>query len=146
MKKEQKNEKNSEFEAKIAELTNDLQRTRADFENFRKQTEIQKENAKKAAKLATVMKILPIIDDFERAINSYKELSPLEKSLEKTLSELGLMKIDSRKDVEFNPDLHDAVMVEGEGSKEVIAETLRTGYYFEKEILRPAMVKVKHIS
>lgn len=137
MKKEVKNDE------KLVELTNDLQRTRADFENFRKQVEAQKENAKKMAQLATVYKILPLLDDLDRAISSYKELAPLAKSLEKTLKELKLVKIASGEGAEFNPDLHDAVMVEGDGEKEVIAETLRPGYYYEGEILRPAMVRVK---
>lgn len=146
MKKEVKNEKNSaEFEAKITELTNDLQRTRADFENFRKQVEVQKENERKTTRLATVYKMLPLLDDLDRAIGAYVELKPLEKSLSKTLDELKLAKIASGQGVEFNPDLHDAVMVEGEGEKEVIAETLRPGYYYEGEVLRPAMVKVKKI-
>lgn len=146
MKKEVKNEKNSaEFEAKITELTNDLQRTRADFENFRKQVEVQKENERKTTRLATVYKMLPLLDDLDRAIGAYVELKPLEKSLSKTLGELKLAKIASEQGVEFNPDLHDAVMVEGEGEKEVIAETLRPGYYYEGEVLRPAMVKVKKI-
>ena len=135
----------SEVEKQIAELTNDLQRTRADFENFRKQVEVQKENAKKMAQLATVYKILPLLDDLDRAIGSYKELTPLAKSLEKTLKELKLVKIASGEGTEFNPDLHDAVMVEGDGEKEIIAETLRPGYYYEGEILRPAMVKVRKI-
>lgn len=135
----------SEVEKQINELTNDLQRTRADFENFRKQVEVQKENAKKMAQLATVYKVLPLLDDLDRAIESYKELAPLAKSLEKTLKELKLLKIASGEGAEFNPDLHDAVMVEGEGEKEVIAETLRPGYYYEGEVLRPAMVKVKKI-
>lgn len=146
MKKEVKNEKNSaEFEAKITELTNDLQRTRADFENFRKQVEVQKENERKTTRLATVYKMLPLLDDLDRAIGAYVELKPLEKSLSKTLDGLELAKIASGRGVEFNPDLHDAVMVEGEGEKEVIAETLRPGYYYEGEVLRPAMVKVKKI-
>ena len=132
-------------EGKIAELTNDLQRTRADFENFRKQVEMQKENVKKTTRLATVYKILPLLDDLDRAISSYEELSPLGKSLEKTLGELGLTRIVSSEGVEFSPDLHDAVMVEGEGEKEEIAETLRSGYYYENEVLRPAMVKVKKV-
>ena len=50
----------SEVEKQINELTNDLKRTRADFENFRKQVEVQKENAKKMAQLATVHKMLPL--------------------------------------------------------------------------------------
>ena len=143
MKKEVKDDvKNDE---KIIELTNDLQRTRADFENFRKQVEAQKENERKVTRLATVYKVLPLLDDLDRAIGAYAELKPLEKSLSKTLGELKLVKIASENGVEFNPDLHDAVMVEGDGEKEVIAETLRPGYFYEKEVLRPAMVKVKKI-
>ena len=140
-----KTEKNDNKADKLAELTADLQRTRADFENFRKQVEIQKENERKAAKFATVIKMLPLLDDLERAIVTYKELEPLGKSLDKTMSELGLARIDSREGVEFNPDMFEAVMVEGEGEKEVIAETLRPGYYYEGEVLRPAMVKVKRV-
>ena len=139
---ETKNEA-SELEQKVAELTNDLQRTRADFENFRKQVEIQKENERKSARLATVYKMLPLLDDLDRAIASYSELKPLEKSLAKTMQELGLQKIAAEVDLEFNPDLHEAIMAEGDGDKELIAEVLRSGYEYEGEILRPAMVKVK---
>lgn len=140
-----KNAENLDFEAKITELTNDLQRTRADFENYRKQVEAQKQAEKRMAELATVYKVLPLLDDLDRAMVNYEELKPLEKSLEKILKELGLKKIPSEENVEFNPDLFEAVMVEGEGEKEVIAETLRPGYYYEGEVLRPAMVKVKKI-
>ena len=139
MKKDVKNEE------KIAELTNDLQRTRADFENYRKQVELQKLNEKNSAKLATVYKMLPLLDDIDRAINTYAELEPLKKSMEKTLTDLGLTKIPADETVEFNPDLHEAVMAEGDGEKEVIAEVLRPGYYYESQVLRPAMVKVKKI-
>ena len=132
-------------DAQVAELTGDLQRTRADFENFRKQIEVQKENERKMTKFATVMKVLPLLDDMERAVRTYEELKPLEKTLDKTLKDLNLEKIDSGENVEFNPELHDAMMVDGEGEKEVIAETLRPGYYYEGEVLRPAMVKVKKI-
>ena len=129
-------------EDKNTELLNDLQRTRADFENYRKQIEMQKEQERKSVKLATVMKLLPLIDDMDRAIATYTELEPLKKSLEKTLNDLGLSKIPSEKDAEFNPDLHEAVTMEGDGEKQVILETLRPGYYYENEVLRPAMVKV----
>lgn len=151
MKKEKKVEKNvpenNEHEvfrnaesAKIQELTNDLQRTRADFENYRKQIESQKEMEKNAVKLATVFKVLPLLDDMDRALNSYKELGPLRKSLEKTLSELGLTKIELGE--EFNPELAEAVMAEGDGEREVISEVLRPGYYYGGDVLRPAMVKI----
>ncbi|MDO4747028.1 MAG: nucleotide exchange factor GrpE [Candidatus Saccharibacteria bacterium] len=138
-------ERYAELEAKIAELTGDVQRTRADFENYRKQVELQKENERKAVRLATVYKMLPLLDDLDRAIASYAELKPLEGSLNKTLKELTLAKIEAGEGVEFNPDLHEAVMAEGDGEKEVIGEVLRPGYYYEGEVLRPAMVKVKKI-
>ncbi|MBQ3441499.1 nucleotide exchange factor GrpE [Candidatus Saccharibacteria bacterium] len=141
MKKEKNMEVSKEL-SKAAELLNDLQRTRADFENYRKQIETQKENERKAARLSTVVKFLPLLDDIERAVSTYAELRPLEKSLEKTMKELGLSRISSEKGVEFNPNLHEAVMTEGEGDTQVIGETLRPGYYYEGEILRPAMVKV----
>ena len=139
-----KKEKKDINEEKIAELTADLQRTRADFENYRKQIEMQKENERKTERLATVYKMLPLLDDLDRAIASYAELQPLEKSLAKALADLGLAKIESGVGVEFNPDLHEAVTAEGEGEKEVIAETLRLGYYYNGEVLRPAMVRVRH--
>ncbi len=137
--------KDVKVEEKIVELTNDLQRTRADFENFRKQVEIQKANEKNSVKLATVYKMLPLLDDIDRAIGTYAELEPLRKSMEKTLTELGLSKIPADATVEFNPDLHEAVMAEGDGEKETIAEVLRPGYYYESQVLRPAMVKVKRV-
>ncbi len=131
---------------KITELTNDLQRTRADFENYRKQTDLQKSQVADFAKQETVRKFLPLIDDLDRAIANTPGLSPLQKNIEKTLVELGLTRIDSTPGTEFNPDLHDAVMLEdGEGKKEVIAETLRSGYYYDGVVIRPAMVKVKNI-
>ena len=125
-----KKEKKDVSEEKIAELTADLQRTRADFENYRKQIEMQKENERKTERLATVYKMLPLLDDLDRAIMNYAELKPLEKSLTKTMNDLGLARIESEPGVEFNPDLHEAVTAEGEGEKELIAETLRPGYYY----------------
>ena len=134
------------LQAQIRELTADLQRTRADFENFRKQVELQREQAKQAATLTTVEKILPLVDNVERALATYPEqLSPLAKNFSQTLSDLGLVRIDTTPDTEFNPDLHEAVMVEGDGAREVIAETLRPGYTYQGAVLRAAMVKVKRV-
>lgn len=128
---------------KVAELTNDLQRTRADFENFRRQAEVQKEHYASVVKNATILKFLPLLDDIDRAIAANESLKPLEKSLAKTLKELKLERVESKAGSAFNPDIHDAVMVEGEGDKEVIAETLRAGYRYEGELIRPALVKVE---
>lgn len=137
----------AKLEAEKIELLNDLQRTRADFENFRKQVEVQKEQAKKLAADSTVLKLLPLIDDMSRAISANPEtLAPVAKTLEKTMSELGLKKIETAEGTEFNPDLHDAIsMDESDGEKEVIAEELRPGYLYNNEVLRAAMVRVKRI-
>ena len=130
----------------IAELTNDLQRTRADFENYRKQMDAQKSQAMEYARQETVQKFLPLLDDLDRAIAATPDLKPLEKNLEKTIKELGLEKINSTPNTDFNPDLHDAVMMEeSDGDKQVIAEELRSGYLYNGSILRPAMVKVKNV-
>lgn len=128
---------------KINELIGDLQRTRADFENFRRQAELQKEQHGNVVKFATINKVLPLIDDVERAIIANPDtLAPLQKSLEKAIKNVGLEKIESEPGTAFDPDLHDAVMVEGDGDEEVIAETLRTGYRYDGQVLRPTMVKV----
>jgi len=137
-------QKTADLNTKLAELTADLQRTRADFENFRKQTELQKRQYGESIRFSTVSKFLPVLDDLERAISAYPELKPLEKTFNKTLSDLKLQKIDSRPSIEFNPDLHEAISFEetSDGNRELISETLRPGYILDGETLRPAMVKV----
>ena len=135
--------KSDETDAKIVELTNDLQRTRADFENFRKNVEKDRENVKALATHATILKFLPLLDDLDRAIATYPELKPLAKNFDKALKSLDLAKIDTTPGVEFDPKLHEAVMTEGDGEKETVGETLRPGYLYAGEVLRPAMVRVK---
>ena len=148
---EPKNAQKTHFDAektaltqKIAELTADLQRTRADFENYRKQVENQRENAMKSAREATILTLLPLLDNLNLAFNSYEEqLGPLKKPLEKTLKDLEIAAIDSTPGADFDPDFHEAVMVDDtEGEKEVISETLRPGYTYQNAVIRPAMVKV----
>lgn len=136
------NKKADESAAKITELTNDLQRTRADFENYRRQVEQQKLQYGNVVKNTTIMKFLPLLDDLDRAIAANEALQPLAKNLEKTLNELKLERVESAAGTPFSPDMHEAVMVEGDGEKELIAETLRAGYRYEGELIRPAMVKV----
>lgn len=129
-----------------AELISDLQRTRADFENFRKQVELQREQAKNLAKHATVSKFLPLIDDMSRAIKAHPDLlAPVQKTLDKTLKSLNLSVIDSNVGTTFNPEFHNAISMEDDDSgKEVIAEELIPGYLYEDQVLRAAMVRVKH--
>ena len=129
---------------KIAELTDDLQRTRADFENYRRQVEAQKAHLAESVAEDTVKKLLPLVDDFDRATKAQPEvMAPLAKNFVKTLQALGLQTIDSQPGTAFNPELHFATSVEGDGEAEIIAETLQTGYYYQGNVIRPALVKVK---
>lgn len=133
----------AEYEAKITELVNDLQRTRADFENYRRAVEQQREIYGGTVKESTIKKILPLLDNIDRAIVAQPEaMGPLTKSFEKTLKELKLEKIVPAVGDEFNPDMHNAVMVEGDGEEETIAEVLQPGYLYEGQLVREVLVKV----
>lgn len=153
MKKDKK-EKAEELEKKIEELTNDLIRTRADFENYRKRVESEKEQAKVVAKSAIISKLLPIIDDIELAISYAPEnlkdnpwvkgVNKLSLKLETSLSNLGIKAIDAKNNTTFDPKLHDAISMDdsSEGEEEIILEELRKGYLYNDAVIRPSMVKV----
>jgi molecular chaperone GrpE len=147
--------KKSKDAAKIEELTADVQRMRADFENYRKRVEQDKAGLAELTKAATIMKLLPIIDTIERAIaHTPKDLAEnkwaqgvvsMGKNLDKALADLGLSRIDAAPGTAFDPNLHEAVMMEeGVGEHEVIAEELRAGYRLGDQVIRPTMVKVTH--
>lgn len=149
-----KAKKTDELEQQVAELTADLQRTRADFENYRKRVEIEKQSAKESGQASAILKLLPVIDTIERAIayvpNELKEnkwalgIVGLVKNLEKALEGLNLKRIDAKPGVEFNPDLHEAIQFDEDatGEREVIAEELQPGYLLNGRPVRHAMVKV----
>ena len=132
------------LEVKITELTEDLQRTRADFENFRKQTNLQRKQTMRVVEFATIEKVLPVLDTVELAIQHNETLKPLAKTLEKSLADLGLKMIDANAGTPFDPDFHEAARMEegAEGDTEVVSEVLRPGYLYNGEVLRPAMVIV----
>lgn len=147
--------KEQELQLKADELTNDLQRLRADFENYRKRVDTEKTQLSDLAKAATIMKLLPVIDTIERAVahapaeladNQWaKGVTSLTKNLEKSLQELGLARIQAAPGTDFNPSQHEAVMMdETEGDKQVVAEELRAGYTLSGQVIRPSMVKVTH--
>ena len=147
-------EKTEDLEQQLGELTLDLQRTRADFENYRKRVEAEKQAAQDLGQTKAIMKLLPVIDTIERAIanvpaeladNAWaKGVAGLNKQLDKQLKDLGLEKIDAKPGTLFNPELHQAIQFdeEAEGDKEVIAEELRAGYTLDGVVIRDAMVKV----
>jgi molecular chaperone GrpE len=151
MAKSKKQEKPQEI---ISELTLDLQRTRADFENYRKRVEQEKLQIKSAGEYGAILKLLPVIDNIERALNHIpKELknnpwaqsvAGLAKNLDSALESLNIKRINAKPGTEFNPDLHEAIQFdeEAKGDKEVIAEELRSGYTMAGQPFRHAMVKV----
>ena len=149
-----KNKKQEDLEQQVAELTLDVQRTRADFENYRTRVEQEKEMARGSGRAGAIMKLLPVIDNIERAIahlpDDLKEnawansVVKLTKSLDKSLGDMGVERIDATAGSPFNPDLHDAVQFDdtAEGDHEVIAEELQPGYKVDGIVMRPSMVKV----
>lgn len=149
-----KSKKQEELEQQVLELTADLQRTRADFENYRKRVEMEKTAARDAGQANAILRLLPVIDNIERAVMHIPEdlkdnkwasgIAALTKNLEKSLENLNLKRIDAKAGAEFNPDLHEAIQFdeEAEGDKEVIADELQAGYMLNGRVIRHAMVKV----
>ncbi|MES2630550.1 MAG: nucleotide exchange factor GrpE [Patescibacteria group bacterium] len=152
--KPKQTKKELEFEQKLGELTLDLQRTRADFENYRKRVDVEKSAAREAGQSSAVLKLLPVIDNIERAIaytpedlkdNTWVQgVTNLVKHLEKSLEGLNVARIDAKPGAEFNPELHEAIQFDedAEGEKEVIADELQAGYTLNGNVIRHAMVKV----
>ena len=153
-KEAKKSKKEIEFDKRISELTTDLQRTRADFENYQKRTESEKNMARQMGQSSAIIKLLPVIDNIERAINYtpeelkenewVKSVTGLVKNLEKSLESMDLKRIDAKPGTVFNPDLHEAVLFdeESDGEHEVIAEEMQAGYTLNGNPIRHAMVKV----
>lgn len=144
----------NDFETQVMELTLDLQRTRADFENYRKRVEIEKQTVRTAGESMAILKLLPVIDNIERAVVHIPEdladnkwvqgVAGLVKQLEKSLEGLNLKRIEASPGVVFNPELHEAIQFDetAEGKQEVIAEELQAGYLLNGQPIRHAMVKV----
>ncbi len=138
----------------IAELTLDLQRTRADFENYRKRVEIEKQQATERGEAKTALKLLPVIDTIERAILHIptdiaehpwvQGVAGLIKQLDKALADMDIARIEAKPGTVFNPDHHQAVQMDEDasGETEVVSEELQAGYTLRGQPVRHAMVKV----
>lgn len=149
-----KSKKQEELEQRVDELTVDLQRTRADFENYRKRAEADKIAARQYGQAVAIMKLLPVIDNIERAIAYMPDelsdnkwalgVTNLTKYLEKSLKDLNVERIVASPGTAFDPELHEAIQIDEEaaGDKEVIAEELQAGYMLDGAPIRHAMVKV----
>lgn len=141
------------LEQQIATLTEALQRERADAENLRRRHDEQMAGLRTSVKAQVVKDLLPIIDNFERALkhvpedlqdNAYiKGVEGVVKQFEKTLSDIGVARIPGA-GAPFDPHLHEAVSMEdGDGGEEIVSEELQAGYQLGDTVIRHAMVRVK---
>ena len=142
-----------QLKVQIEELTQALQRERADAVNLRRRHEEEITSLRTRLKADVVRDLLPVIDNFERALkhtpqdlkdNDYvKGVQGIVKQFEKTLEQIGVERIKTVGEP-FNPILHEAVsMEEGDGDHEIVCEELQAGYKLGDNVIRHAMVKVK---
>ncbi len=141
------------LQQQVAELTEALQRERADATNIRRRHDEQMAGLKSMVKAGVVRDLLPVIDNFERALkhvpkelesNDYiKGVQGVVKQFEKTLADLGVERIKTTGEP-FDPRYYEAVSMEdGDGATEVVSEELQAGYKIGEEVIRHAMVRVK---
>ncbi|MEK7626265.1 MAG: nucleotide exchange factor GrpE [Patescibacteria group bacterium] len=142
-----------ELAKEVAELTESLQRERADSMNIRRRYEQQLSSLKSGVKAGVISDLLPAIDNLERALKHapkdieghdyVKGVSGVVKQFEKALTDIGVKKIKTVGEP-FNPEIHEAVSMEDEGGDhEIVSEELQPGYTLGEEVIRHAMVKVK---
>jgi len=146
-------EKPDKKDLAIADLTDRLKRSMAEFENFRKRNEKEKATMFDMGARSIAEKLLPVVDNFERAMlaapadgegKAFAEgITMIYNQMTKTLEDLGVKAIDCV-GKEFDPNFHNAVMhIEDENLGEnVVAEELLKGYMYKDTVLRYSMVKV----
>jgi len=157
-KEEKKEEKASEKkkdpkDEKIDELNDKLKRSMAEFDNYRKRTDKEKSTMYEIGAKDVIEKILPIVDNFERGLNSIPEdakgtafadgMEKIYKQFVKILDDMGVKPIEAV-GKPFDPNFHNAVMhVEDENLGEnVVAAELQKGYTYKDSIVRHSMVQV----
>ena len=126
-------------------IKDDYLRLAADFENFKKRNEKEKESASFNFVALFVNSLFPLIDNFEIAIkqdNNQKEIESLYKTLQDFMDNLNIVEVPGVGEA-FDPNFHEAVEHSGNGDTQTIEEVLRKGYTLEDKLLRPAMVRVK---
>ena len=139
--------------AKIDELNDKVMRQMAEFENYRKRTEKEKQSMFEVGAKSVIEKLLPIVDNFERGLASLSEeeaqggfakgIEMVYKQLMEELSKLEVKPIEAV-GKEFDPNLHNAVMhVEDEEAGEnTVVEEFQKGYTYRESVIRHSMVKV----
>ncbi len=133
-----------------ADLYDQLLRRTAEFDNFRRRSNKEREELFQFAGMETVREMLPILDDFERALKAEtadkdfgKGMDLIYQRLVTALKKVGLEPMDTTGQ-KFDPHLHHAVemVATAEAEDQAIVQELQRGYNFKGRLLRPAMVKV----
>lgn len=136
--------------AEKAEFQNLLLRQRADFENFRRRTEKERIESSEYSAMEAVRAILPVLDDFERALavpctdmEYVRGMELIYQRTQDTLKRLGLEPLEAV-GAKFDPHVHHAIeMVNTEEAEDqTVLGVFQRGYNFKGRSLRPAMVKV----
>lgn len=142
------------YEKELSDWKDKYTRLYAEFDNYRKRTEREKSRMFELGAGDVIEKLLPIADNFERALDALSEEEkeePFEKGvdgiyrqLRKLFSDLDVKEIEAE-GKKFDPALHNAVMADEEGDAEegTITADLQTGYTFRGSVIRHSMVKVK---
>lgn len=142
-----------DLQQQIADLTEALLRERADALNLRRRHDEQVAGLKDMVKVDVVKKLLPVIDNFDRALkhvpkelesNDYvKGIQGVVRQFEKVMHDMGVQRIKTIGEP-FDPHFHEAVsMDDGEGADEVVTEELQSGYMIgDTTVIRHAMVRV----
>jgi molecular chaperone GrpE len=138
----------------VEDRTNQYVRIAADFDNFRRRAQKEKEELEDKIKCSTIGELLPVVDNFERARSQIKPQTDGEMSIHKSYQSVYKQLVDCLKRVgvspmrsegkEFDPNLHEAVMREAtdEHPEGTVMEELVRGYVLGDRVLRHAMVKV----
>ena len=138
---------------KIEDLTDQLKRTMAEFDNFRKRTEKEKSAMFEMGAKDILEKILPVVDNFERGLAAIPEeakggsfakgMEMIYKQLIKMLEDVGVTPIEAV-GKEFDPNFHNAVMHVDDANlgENVVASELQKGYMYRNSVLRHSMVQV----
>ena len=141
-----------EAESRAAEYLDSLQRERAAFQNFKKRVDREREEQRKAITGDVLLRLLPTLDDFHRALSAvpederddwYEGVRMIQRKLERFLEEEGVTEMEVLGE-EFDPAYHEAVGVnhDTDADSGTITEVLQRGYMHRDRVLRPAMVRV----
>lgn len=134
----------------VAEWRDRYLRTLADFDNYRKRADREKQEFFKYALAGALRDLLPVLDNFDRALDHAEEgdefhrgVSLIYKQFFDVLQKHGV-KVINEANVRFDPNIHEAVVREENESvpSHTVVEVLQKGYFLHDRLLRPAMVKV----